>query len=1233
MQNAAHYAYLRREISDSLKERILIIDGAMGTMLQQKKFSEADFRGAQFKNHDKDLKGNNDLLCITQPEAVYDVHFAYLEAGADIIETNTFNGTRCVQLEYGLEAFVREINLAAAKVARRAADDYMRSTAATSGARKVYVAGAIGPLNRTASLSPDVNNPGYRAIDFDTMVADYREQAEALLDGGCDVLLPETVFDTLNAKAALFAIRSIEEAREIEIPLMLSVTITDRAGRTLSGQTVEAFWNSVRHSKPISVGLNCALGTDEMRPFLSELARVAEVPVSCYPNAGLPNPLSPTGYDETPESIALGLRTFARAGWLNLVGGCCGTTPPHIKAIAEAMRGMKPRDPSVAMTAPRRAMRLSGLESYTLLSRKAQAGVGTTFTMVGERTNVTGSPRFAKFVKEGRTEEAVQVARQQVENGANIIDINFDEAMIDGKVMMREFLRRALAEPDIARVPVMLDSSKWEVLEEGLKNVQGKCIVNSLSLKEGEPEFLRQAALCQKYGAAIVVMAFDENGQAVTADEKVRICKRAYDLLLVKLNFDPCDIVFDPNILTVATGMPEHDNYALEFLEAIGRIKAECPGALVSGGVSNLSFSFRGNNPVREAMHSVFLKHAVDRGLDLGIVNAGMLEIYDEIEPELLKRVEDVILNRKSSNPLGASEELVLFAEKLKASFVEPGGASAAVAKGLEWRSLGLNERISHALVKGVDSHIVEDTERALAELGSPIAVIEGPLMQGMRVVGDLFGEGKMFLPQVVKSARVMKKAVAVLEPVMLAEREKRTVMGAETEKAKTFLIATVKGDVHDIGKNIVGVVLQCNGYRVVDLGVMVSTSKIEDAIRSEKADIVGLSGLITPSLDEMRLNLEEFERVGLKVPVLIGGATTSGLHTAVKLDPYYSGAVSHVLDASRVVEVCQRFLSENEADRMAAVKAVKESNLRTREEYLGKASSRKVLSAEAARLRKFNSDWSKADIAVPDRTGVFDWPVSVGELVEYIDWSPLFWSWELKGLYPKIFEHPKYGDQAKQLFADAKGLLDRIVRENRFHPRVLVGFFPAVTDGAETVSFRDREGKVLETITFERQLDDEVAADGNPATRYSLADFVAPQALGREDYVGMFAVTAGRDVEAFAQSFLRQHDDYQSILVKALADRIAEAAAEWAHKRAREFCGFGRMENLTFDDLLKENYRGIRPAPGYSACPSHAHKQTIWKLMQVKERIGISLTESDMMDPAASVSGFYFNHPNARYF
>lgn len=1223
-----------QELEQLLSRRILIIDGAMGTMLQQKKFTESDFRGNQFRDHAKDLKGNNDLLCITQPEAVYEVHRAYLDAGADLIETNTFNGTRVVQAEYGLEAHVRDINLAAARVARRACDDYMKD----HPERRVFVAGAIGPLNRTASLSPDVNNPGHRAIDFDTMVADYKEQAEALLDGGCDILLPETIFDTLNSKAALFAIKTIEEERAAKepgyrIPLMISVTITDRAGRTLSGQTVEAFWNSVRHAKPISVGLNCALGTEEMRPFLAELSRVAETYVSCYPNAGLPNPLSPTGYDETPESIALGLKTFARAGWLNVVGGCCGTTPNHIRAIAETMREMAPRNPEQAFGANREAMRISGLEPYTISPRKALGEVGTTFTMVGERTNVTGSPRFAKAIKEGRMEDAVSIARQQVENGANVLDINFDEAMIDGRVMMREFLRRALAEPDIARVPVMLDSSKWEVLEEGLKNVQGKCIVNSISLKEGEAEFLRQAALCMKYGAAVIVMAFDENGQAVSADEKVRISKRAYDLLTNRLDFDPHDIVFDPNILTVATGMPEHDGYALEFLEAISRIKSECPGATVSGGVSNLSFSFRGNNPVREAMHSVFLKHAVDRGLDMGIVNAGMLEVYDEIEPKLLRLVEDVILNRRSADGRSASEELVEYAEALKVQGASQSTGASHSAKQEEWRLASVEERIAHALVKGIDAHVVEDTEEALEKLGTPIAVIEGPLMDGMKIVGDLFGEGKMFLPQVVKSARVMKKAVAVLEPVMFAEREKRTAMGGAKEKAKTFVIATVKGDVHDIGKNIVSVVLQCNGYRVVDLGVMVPTSKIIEAIKNEGADIVGLSGLITPSLDEMRICLEEFERAGLRLPVLIGGATTSGLHTAVKLDPFYSGAVAHVLDASRVVHVCSRFLSESEADRAKELSILKTQAEKMRNDYLAKSREQKVLTLEEARSRKFVSNWKEIDIPAPEKTGVFDWAVTVAELERYIDWSPLFWSWELKGLYPKIFEHPKYGEQAKSLYTDARELLDRVIRENRFHPRVLVGLYPAHSDGAETVAVCDREGRELERITFERQLEDVKSESGDPATRFSLTDFIAPKESGRTDYIGMFAVTAGRDVEAFAQSFYRQNDDYRAILVKALADRIAEAAAEWAHKREREMFGFGRDENLSFEDLLKEKYRGIRPAPGYSACPSHAHKRKIWSLMQVQERIGLRLTESDMIDPAASVSGFFFNHPNARYF
>lgn len=1200
------------ELKTALKERILIIDGAMGTMLQQRKFTESDFRGERFKGHTKDLKGNNDLLCITQAQAVYDVHFAYLEAGADIIETNTFNGTKVTQDEYELGHIIRELNLAAAGVARRAADDFTARTG-----KRVYVAGAMGPMNRTASLSPDVNNPGFRAIDFDTMVAQYKEQAEALLDGGVDILLPETVFDTLNAKAALFAIRTVKEERNIEIPLMLSVTITDRAGRTLSGQTVEAFWNSVRHSKPLSVGLNCALGTEEMRPFVKDLARVSDAFISCYPNAGLPNPLSPTGYDETPESIALGLSAFANAGWLNVVGGCCGTTPRHIKAISDVMRDKKPRVPGVVKP----TLRLSGLEAFTM----AEGGL----TVIGERTNVTGSPKFAKLIKAGKLEESVTVARQQVENGAHMIDVNFDEAMIDGKVMMREFLRRALAEPDIARVPVMIDSSKWSVLEEGLKNLQGKSIVNSISLKEGEESFLSQAALCQKYGAAVVVMAFDEQGQAVSADEKVRICKRAYDLLRERLDFEPTDIVFDPNVLTIATGMPEHDGYAVEFLEAIPRIKEACPGASVSGGISNLSFSFRGNQPVREAMHSVFLHHALKKGLDMAIVNAGMLEVYDQIEPVLLKKTEALISN---THPL-AGEEMVTFAEELKAKaeaeLLAGGGPGVAAPKaGLEWRNGSLQDRMTHALVKGIDSHIEQDTEEALKELGHPIAVIEGPLMNGMKIVGDLFGDGKMFLPQVVKSARVMKKAVAVLEPVMLQEKEKRAAMGASTA-APTFVIATVKGDVHDIGKNIVSVVLQCNGYRVVDLGVMVPTAKIVEAVKTEKADILGLSGLITPSLDEMQSNLSELERLGMKVPVLIGGATTSGLHTAVKLDPFYSGPVEHVLDASRVVHTCSRLLGEQRATVEIELKS---KYKKTREDYLSKDRSADFVSLEEARKGKFKSDWKTVDIAAPDKTGVFDWAVSTEELVPFIDWSPLFWSWELKGLYPVIFDHPKYGEQARVLFNDAEVLMKKIVLENRFRPRVLAGFFPAYSDGHETVTVTDREGNVLDAITFERQTKKK-SDEGESNTFYSLADFIAPKDSGRQDYLGMFAVTAGHDVEKLAQSYVRQNDDYSSILVKAVADRFAEAAAEWAHKKTRDLFGFGLDEKLTFQEVLDDKYRGIRPAPGYPACPSHAHKVNIWNLMQVRERIGISLTESFMMNPAASVSGFYFNHPESRYF
>lgn len=1211
------------ELRTLLQQRIVILDGAMGTMLQQLKLTEQDFRGIQFADHSKDLKGNNDILCWTRPDAVYGVHMQYLEAGADIIETNTFNGTRTVQAEYGLENFVREINLHAAKVACRARDDYFRKTG-----KRTYVAGALGPLNRTASLSPDVNNPGFRAIDFDTMVDHYREQAEALIEGGVDILLPETVFDTLNCKAALFAIRSIEEARGVRLPLMISVTITDRAGRTLSGQTVEAFWNSVRHSRPLSVGLNCALGTDEMRPFLRDMAQVAEVYVSCYPNAGLPNPLSPTGYDETPESIAAGLTAFANAGWLNFVGGCCGTTPRHIQAIASAMRDRKPRDPA----RPLSALRVSGLEAATFTP------TGRNLIMVGERTNVTGSPKFARLIKEGKLEESIEIARSQVENGAQVIDVNFDEAMLDGKVMMREFLRRALAEPDIARVPVMIDSSKWEVLEEGLKNTQGKSIVNSISLKEGEEAFLAQARLCQKYGAAIIVMAFDEKGQAATCDEKVAICTRAYRLLREKLDFDPSDIIFDPNVLTVATGMPEHDSYAKEFIDAIPQIKAACPGVFVSGGISNLSFSFRGNQPVREAMHSVFLYHAVRNGLDFGIVNAGMLEVYEEIEPKLKNLVEKVILDQKLNereidgvDSQSTSEVLVDFAEQLKQSAESgPSGTNGVKSEIAEWRTLSLQERITHALVKGIDSHIVQDTEEALDQLKTPIAVIEGPLMTGMKVVGDLFGEGKMFLPQVVKSARVMKRAVAVLEPMMLAERQLRNAMGA-SEEAPTFVIATVKGDVHDIGKNIVSVVLQCNGYRVVDLGVMVSVDRIVEAIKSERADLVGMSGLITPSLDEMAANLIEFERLGLKVPVLVGGATTSGLHTAVKLDPCYSGAVEHVVDASRVVQVASRLIQKDSVQRADEVRKLKARYANSREEFLKQKSAEKRLSLEEARELKPAISWTdKSVLARPERTGVFEWPVTLSELRPYIDWSPLFWSWDLKGLYPTIFDSAKYGEQARAIFNEANALLDRIIRENRWRPRVLVGAFPAVSDACETVEVMDRESRVIERVEFARQTS---MTRENLDRAYSLADFIAPRESGLIDTLGMFAVTAGHEVDAFAKQFEKAKDDYTAILTKALADRIAEAAAEWAHFKMRQFCGYGAGEVFDLDRLLKEDYRGIRPAPGYPACPDHSLKLKIWSLMSVKERIGIELTESLMMNPAASVSGFYFHHPLAKYF
>lgn len=1187
------------ELEDLLKKRLMFLDGAMGTMVQLHKLSEADYRGERFKNHGKDLKGNNDLLVITKPEVIYDIHYKYLEAGADIIETNTFNGTRIAQADYGLEDLTYELNVEAAKLAKKACHDYQAKTG-----KRCYVAGAIGPTNKTASLSPDVNNPGYRATSFDELKAAYKEQILGLLEGGVDILLPETIFDTLNAKAALFAISEVEEERKQKYPLMISVTITDLSGRTLSGQTVEAFWNSVRHSKPLSVGINCALGAKEMHPYIRELARVSDCYVSCYPNAGLPNPLSPTGYDETPESLAYQLGLMAEEGIVNVLGGCCGTTPNHIKTVAETLKQKAVR-PKPTNLAP--MMKLSGLEPFNLSQEKVR-----NFVMIGERTNVTGSPKFAKLIKEDKYDEALEVARSQVNTGANILDVNFDEGMIDGPAAMTRFLNLLAAEPDVSKVPVMVDSSKWSVLEAGLKCLQGKAIVNSISLKEGEAEFLRQARLIQRYGAAVVVMAFDEQGQAATKADKIRICTRAYKLLTEKLDFDPSDIIFDPNILTVATGMDEHNNYAVDFIEAVSEIKALCPHVYTSGGVSNLSFSFRGNNKVREAIHAVFLYHAVKAGLDMGIVNAGMLEIYEEVEPALRKLAEAVVLN---SSPK-AAEDLLKEAEKYKA---EKGSDKHVVNE--DWRHLPLQERITHALVKGIDAHIVEDAEEARQQLGRPLNVIEGPLMNGMKVVGELFGSGKMFLPQVVKSARVMKKAVAHLEPFM--EEEKKTRTGLQSQG--TMVIATVKGDVHDIGKNIVSVVMACNGYKVVDLGVMVPVQNIVKAARENEADLIGLSGLITPSLEEMAFNLGEFQREGITVPVLIGGATTSKVHTAVKLAPHYEGVVGHVADASLVVEVGNKLLSPNSKESYA--KEVKTLNANLKEQYEASLNSGKQISLEEARAKKYSCDWQKADIAIPQKTGIIEFAPTVAELRDYIDWGPFFWAWEMKGLYPKIFESEKYGVEARKLFDDAQAILDMLVKQDRLKPKSLVGIFKAHSENEE-VHVYSQEKKLLEKLHFDRQQREKVVNNG---IHYSLADFIAPKECQREDHIGLFVVTAGDEVDVIAKEYEAQYDDYNSILMKAVGDRLAEALAEWTHKKVRAL--FSISENLTNEDLIAEKYRGIRPAPGYPACPNHSEKKKIWNLLDAEKRTGVSLTENYAMTPPASVSGYYFMHDGAKYF
>lgn len=1203
------------ELESRLKSEILFLDGAMGTMIQRSNFSENDYRGSRYKDHKIDVKGNNELLVFTQPQTIKQIHWDYFAAGADIIETNTFNANRISQKDFDLEKDCFEMNKVAAELAVQTAQEFSQK----NPGRKVYVIGSIGPTNRTASLSPDVQRPGYRAVTFDQLVQAYEEQVRGLLAGGCEFFLPETAFDTLNLKAALVAIKNVEEEKGIKYPVMISVTITDASGRTLSGQTIEAFWNSVRFAEPLSVGLNCALGAKEMRPLLAELARVADCYISCYPNAGLPNPLSLTGYDETPEQTAFYLKQFTDDHLINIVGGCCGTTPDHIKAVVNALKGNEPHKPTLIQP----KLRLSGLEPLNLSSSGDRS-----FIMVGERTNVTGSPKFAQLIKNGELEKAVDVARQQIDNGANILDVNFDEGMLDGKTLMREFLNLLAAEPDICKVPFMVDSSKWEILEEGLKVIQGKPILNSISLKDGEDAFLEKARIAKKYGAAVVVMAFDEKGQAASKQEKVDVCSRAYKLLTEKIKFPPEDIIFDPNVLTVATGMEEHDRYALDFIQALPEIKAACPLALTSGGVSNLSFGFRGQNQVREAMHSVFLYHAIKAGLDMGIVNAGMLEIYEDLDPELRLRTEQALLYKSPDAP----EKLISFAESMKSQ-----KAQGKTAKTLDWRNLPLQERITHSLVHGLDLFIEEDTQAALTEVHSPLKVIEGHLMNGMKVVGGLFGEGKMFLPQVVKSARVMKRAVAYLEPMMLEEKSKKA-KGVSSSQGKVVM-ATVKGDVHDIGKNIVGVVLACNGYEVIDLGVMVSCNQIVKAAQEHKADIVGLSGLITPSLEEMAFNLREFATAGLNLPVLIGGATTSRVHTAVKLDPHYSLPVVYVTDASQVVEACQAVLHSKE--KAEAWNQMKLDSKRIRESYLSSQEKREpLLSVEKSLEMRFKTDWQSVDIAQPSQLGQIQMTPDWSSLVELIDWSPFFWTWEMKGLYPGILSHPKYGKQATELYQEARTALRKIIDEKLCKPRVMIGIFPSFSNG-NTISIFDPSAlkqtpkevaskSALAQFTFPRQCSSNVI---NNNVTYGLADFICPQDSNRWDYLGAFAVTAGQEIEDLANEFKAKGDDFTSILWKAIADRVAEASAEWAHLQARKIFGYGTKENLTSAEIIQEKYRGIRPAPGYPACPDHVHKRYIWQVLPIEKTLGISLTENLAMSPASSVSGFYFNHPESKYF
>jgi 5-methyltetrahydrofolate--homocysteine methyltransferase len=1216
-----------KQLHELLAERILILDGAMGTMIQRHKLGEEGFRGERLRNHPRDVKGNSDLLVLTQPEIISSIHHEYLAAGADIIETNTFTSTVIGQADYGLEPLVRELNVQGAALARAAADEWSTKTPD----RPRFVAGSIGPMNRTLSISPDVGDPAFRAMTFDQARTAYEEQVRGLIDGGVDLLLLETIFDTLNAKAGIVAIENVFEEKGVRLPLLISVTITDRSGRTLSGQTLDAFYISIRHARPSSVGINCALGARDMRPYLAELARMAECYVSSYPNAGLPNAFGE--YDELPDETATLLRDFAESGFVNILGGCCGTTPEHIRAVAQAVDGVKPRQlpanswvsvsfsqgsrgptparsrsaapaalPSGASLGPRALF--SGLETLTILP-------DSNFQMIGERTNVTGSARFARLIKSGNYAEAVQVAADQVRGGANMIDVNMDEGMLDSERAMTTFLNYIATEPEIARVPVMVDSSKWSVIEAGLKCVQGKGVVNSISLKEGEADFLHKAKLVKRYGAGVVVMAFDETGQADTIARKVEICQRAYKLLTEQADFDPADIIFDPNILAIATGLEEHNDYAVNYIEATRIIKETCPGAMVSGGVSNLSFSFRGNDVVREAMHSAFLFHAIKAGMDMGIVNAGQLVVYEDIPKDLLEHVEDVIFNRRPD----ATERLVQFAESVK-------GTGRKKEADLAWRESSVEERLSFALVHGVVDFIEGDVEEARQKYARPLEIIEGPLMDGMKVVGDLFGAGKMFLPQVVKSARAMKKAVAYLLPYM---EEEKLRTGA-THSQGRVLMATVKGDVHDIGKNIVGVVLGCNNYEVIDLGVMVPAAKILETALEQKVNIIGLSGLITPSLDEMSFVAREMERRHFTLPLLIGGATTSRQHTAVKIAPEYSGPVVHVLDASRAVDVVSSLLGSKRDDFDRANRADQDQ---TREKYASRA-AKPLLSYEQALANRLKTDWDEHVTATPwflGRRYLDDVPL--GEIAKYIDWTFFFSAWELKGRYPAIFAHPQYGTQARTLFDEAQALLKRIIDEKLLTAKGVYAFWPAASDGDDVIVYKDDSRRTeLTRLSMLRQ--QEPIADKRP--NRSLADFIAPRGSGVPDYIGMFAVTAGLGADDLVRRFEREHDDYSAIMVKALADRLAEAFAESLHAQARKDWGYGQTEALSVDDLIGEKYRGIRPAYGYPACPDHSEKFKLFELLDAG-RQGITLTEHGAMLPAASVSGLYFSHPQAKYF